>query len=71
MMLNPCGLIVRDEWLRSADVCAELRLDGFVVMPNHIHGVVFIDGPKGDPPVAPTAVNGPAAAVIGIVHCRI
>jgi len=53
---------------------AELRLDGFVVMPNHIHGIVFIDapkgkgdpnGPKGDPPVAPTAVNGPPRRSLG------
>ena len=56
MVLNLSGRIARDEWLRSADVRAELRLDAFVVMPNHIHGVVFIDGQmgKGDPPVAPT-----------------
>ena len=61
MVLNRCGQIARDEWLRSANVRAELRLDGFVVMPNHIHGVVFIDAVKGDPPVAPTPVNGPRA----------
>jgi REP element-mobilizing transposase RayT len=79
MVLNRCGRIVHDEWLRSADVRMELRLDGFVVMPNHIHGIVFIDalngdpngangdanGPKGDPPVAPTAVNGPRPRSLG------
>ena len=54
MVLNRCGQIAREEWLRSADVRAELRLDAFVIMPNHVHGVVFINGPmeKGDPPVA-------------------
>ena len=59
--------IARDQWLRSADVRAELRLDRFVVMPNHIHGIVFIDAPKGtgDPPVAPTAVNGPRQRSLG------
>ncbi|MCP4375339.1 MAG: transposase [bacterium] len=51
MVLNRSGRIARDEWLRSADVRSELRLDGFVVMPNHIHGIVFLDGQKGDPPV--------------------
>ena len=59
MVLNRSGQIAREEWLRSADVRSELRLDAFVVMPNHIHGVVFIDAVKGDPPVAPTSVNGP------------
>jgi REP element-mobilizing transposase RayT len=54
MALNRYGRIAHDRWLRSADVRVELRLDGFVVMPNHIHGIVFIDAPKGkgDPPVA-------------------
>ena len=74
MVLNRRGRIAHEEWLRSADVRAELRLDGFVVMPNHIHGIVFIDvpkgkgdpnGPKGDPPVAPTAVNGPRRRSLG------
>ena len=32
-------------------VRAELRLDEFVVMPNHIHGIVFMNGQKGDPNV--------------------
>jgi len=44
--------IARDELCRSADVRAELVLDALVVMPNHIPGIVFIDGQKGDPPVA-------------------
>jgi len=34
-------------------------------MPNHVHGIVFITGPKGDPPVAPTVVNGPRARSLG------
>ena len=52
MRLNGQGQIARDEWSRSADIRAELALDSFVVMPNHVHGIVFIDGEEGDPPVA-------------------
>ena len=63
--LNGCGQTARDEWYRSADLRAELVLDAFVVMPNHIHGIVFIDGPKGDPPVAPTSANGPRPRSLG------
>ena len=61
MVLNGYGQIAHDEWLRSEAVRSELRLDAFVVMPNHIHGIVFLDGQKGDLPVAPTPVNGPRA----------
>ncbi|MCR4438784.1 MAG: transposase [bacterium] len=44
MRLNALGEIVREEWLRSAQIRREIRLDPdeFVVMPNHIHGIVWI-----------------------------
>ena len=40
--LNGRGEIVREEWLRSADMRKEIELDEFVVMPNHLHGIVII-----------------------------
>lgn len=42
MNLNQVGTIVRDEWSRSAQVRREICLDAFVVMPNHLHGIVLI-----------------------------
>jgi len=41
--LNRFGKIAREEWLRSSEVRSEIVLDVFVVMPNHLHGIVFID----------------------------
>ena len=40
---NDIGAIVREEWFRSADIRQEIELlpDEFVVMPNHIHGIVW------------------------------
>ena len=40
------GLIARDEWFRSAEIRSEIVLldEEFVVMPNHIHGIVRIVG---------------------------
>ncbi len=43
MHLNECGVIVRDEWLRSAKIRNEIVLDEFIVMPNHFHGIVIIE----------------------------
>jgi REP element-mobilizing transposase RayT len=43
MLLNSYGKITEHEWLRSADVRAEVELDVFVVMPNHVHGIVWIN----------------------------
>ena len=44
MVLNEYGEIVREEWFRTAQVrpYVELFEDEFVVMPNHIHGIVWI-----------------------------
>ncbi len=46
MRLNEFGEFVRDEWFQSAQIRQEIQLnpDEFVVMPNHIHGVVWIVG---------------------------
>lgn len=53
MVLNDAGRIVAEEWLRTAGIRREIDLDEWVVMPNHIHGIVVISG-RGDRPVAPT-----------------
>ena len=42
MRLNEIGLVVRKEWPRSADIRREIHLDAFVIMPNHLHGIVLI-----------------------------
>ena len=42
MVLLPLGKIVVEEWERSAAVRPTLRLDAFVVMPNHTHGIVTV-----------------------------
>jgi putative transposase len=42
--LSALGRIVEEEWLRSIEIRREIRLyqDEFVVMPNHLHGIVWI-----------------------------
>ncbi len=34
--------IVEDEWMNTATVRKDIILDEFVVMPNHLHGIIFI-----------------------------
>lgn len=53
--LSPLGLIVEEELLHLDSVYANIRLDKFVIMPNHIHLILMIgsDG-CGRPQVAPT-----------------
>jgi REP element-mobilizing transposase RayT len=45
---NECGKIAREQWLESACIRQELELDAFTVMPNHLHGILWILGPKGE-----------------------
>jgi putative transposase len=45
--LNTFGNIVRDEWIRSAEIRSEISIDVFVIMPNHLHGIVIIDTTVG------------------------
>ncbi|HET6569400.1 MAG TPA: hypothetical protein VFG50_15640, partial [Rhodothermales bacterium] len=42
MRLNGLGEIVREEWERTGVVRANVELDAFVVMPNHVHGIVWV-----------------------------
>jgi len=44
MRLNDLGIIAREEWFRTAQMrpYVELFDDEFVVMPNHIHGIIWI-----------------------------
>ncbi len=44
MHLNEFGKVVREEWFRTAGLRpnVELHDDEFVVMPNHVHGILWI-----------------------------
>ena len=42
MILNANGLIAQDEWLNTTNKRQNIELDAFVVMPNHMHGIIHI-----------------------------
>jgi putative transposase len=42
MILNDFGKIAHHEWGISAAIRDEIELDAFVIMPNHLHGIVII-----------------------------
>ena len=48
LRLNDRGKIVRKEWVRTAVLRPYVELDSFIVMPNHIHGIICIlEGGRG------------------------
>ena len=42
MILNDFGQIAHDEWLKTTRIRPNITLDVFVIMPNHIHGIIII-----------------------------
>ena len=44
MQLNDAGRMIWDEWQALAHRFPAVELDQFVVMPNHVHGIVRIVG---------------------------
>ncbi len=42
MHLSPFGCIVEKEWYRTTAVRRNVELDAFVIMPNHIHGIIVL-----------------------------
>ena len=55
MTLNKLGEIVREEWCRTAELRPNVELDAFVIMPNHIHGIIILrDDRRGTLQRAPT-----------------
>jgi len=47
ILLSRFGEIAHEEWLRSSELRSEIFLDVFVIMPNHLHGIVLIDSDEG------------------------
>lgn len=48
MILNDYGGIIRSEWLKSPQLRRELHLDEYIIMPDHIHGIVIIQRKNHD-----------------------
>ena len=47
MILNDYGKIVNNEWMKTAIMRTNVKLDQYVIMPNHIHGIIIINNRIG------------------------
>jgi REP element-mobilizing transposase RayT len=63
MRSNALGSIIEDEWFRSAEIRPHIGLDAFVVMPNHIHGIVLLESEPA--PIRPGKAAGPPRGSLG------
>ena len=44
MVLNEYGTIACNEWLNTPYIRKNVELDVFVIMPNHMHGIIILNG---------------------------
>jgi putative transposase len=48
MVLSAIGQIAHQCWMEIPEHFPILKLDSFIVMPNHVHGIIIIDKPEND-----------------------
>jgi putative transposase len=61
IVLSELGKIVKDEWYKTGQIRSEIILDEFVVMPDHLHGILAIENSSNGarPCVITTESNSP------------
>jgi putative transposase len=60
MILNEAGMVAEKCWLAIPEHFPQVKLDEFVIMPNHVHGIIQIDvGAKNLSPLQTTASSRP------------
>jgi REP element-mobilizing transposase RayT len=73
MVLSPAGQIANETWLDLPKHFPNVTLDEFIVMPNHIHGIIIIARPDpvvrtlhatSLPPPPPTALPPPPTTAL-------
>ncbi|GHT14728.1 hypothetical protein AGMMS4956_13090 [Bacteroidia bacterium] len=59
MVLNNIGKIAHDEWMKTPIIRPEIEMGEFIVMPNHIHGIIAITTRRGvsNTPLLHTTAN--------------
>ena len=40
MVLNEYGQIANNEWMKTPDIRPNVELGEFIIMPNHVHGII-------------------------------
>lgn len=65
LRLNVYGRIVAQEWERTAILRTNVILDEWIVMPNHFHGILFIDNNSLDEVAGKTLQANSLGAILG------
>ena len=66
MVLSEAGRVAEEEWRKSAELRKGLVLDEFVVMPNHVHGLVRLEGYGQGFDASNPCFGNPVAGSLGV-----
>ena len=65
MALNRAGRVVAESWQWLGEQYEHVELDEWVIMPNHLHGIIAISERRGGSRTAPTGQRKPLGRLIG------
>lgn len=63
-VLSEAGRVAEEEWRKSAVIRKGIELDEYVIMPNHMHGIVRLQGHDASCPSGPE-FGKPVAGALG------
>jgi REP element-mobilizing transposase RayT len=68
VVLNEAGKTIQAEWVRTPSIRKGVLLDEFVIMPNHLHGIIVLANCRGVSQYAPTKFRSPSQTVGAIIR---
>lgn len=68
MFLTDIGRIAYERWLMIPRYYPSVGLSDFVIMPNHLHGILFLSASSDERPVLSNIVAGYKSGVTRVVH---
>lgn len=71
MRLNEFGIIAQEEWLKTPQIRPQISLGAFIIMPNHMHGIIHIDKnifPENKNPQDSATFKSPSQTIGAIIR---
>ena len=68
MHLSDAGQIAQDRWAMIPEFYPSVTLSDFVVMPNHVQGILFLSASYDKQPVLSNIIGGYKSGVTRIAH---
>lgn len=68
MIVNPLGAIAHEEWANTPSIRDNISLGAFIVMPNHMHGIIQIDHQRKETLESKRQFKSPSQSIGAIIR---